>query len=387
MADSDSTTDIRKVIDFVSQTTGIGTLSSSYYDLLSGFNHRSVGSPIPVNVDQQGITFFTRPNMNLSGDNLVVDRVLTPLLTNNPMTYQRVIRAMLDPLGNVFDTLNDRKITTPLFDHRQAFMPLLTNGLKSLSGWPDIALDTYTSKEGVLRENLTLMDGTHRTYSSFDLSATFRNYGGDPITLLLLIWAVYMSLIHRGDMTPYLRSVVTNRVDYHTRIFRFTMDPSRTRIQKWGSAMGCFPVGVPIGASLNFSDNQPYLSENAEEVSVSFKAQGAEYMDPILFAEFNDLVGLFNPGMIDSDDKGGDGVRTQAYTKVDYQYLRLFNYRGFPHINERTSELEWWVDNAVYNDRKSSLDALQKAGVYTPPPAPSSGGSPALPPPTPTPTP
>lgn len=352
------TTDTRKLIDIISQSSGLGALSSSYAELLSGFNHRSLGSPVPINAEHAGITFFTRPNMNLSGDNLIVDRMLTPLLTQNPMTLQRAIRAMLDPVSNVFNDAPTRPhITSPLFDETTAFIPLLTNGLKSLSGWPDIALDTHTSKEGVLRENWSMVDGTHKTFSTFDLQASFRNYGGDPISLLLAVWVVYMSCIYRGSMVPYMKSIVTNRVDYHSRIFRFTLDPtSRTRIQKWSSTTGVFPVGVPFGASMNFNDSDPYTKDNAEEVSINFRCHGAEYMDPILFEEFNETVQMFNPNMV-------DGIRQTTYQKVPYQFLKLFNYRGHPFVDVRNQELEWWVENDAYQARQTNFASLKQLAV------------------------
>lgn len=341
-------------LDIISRSSGLGSLSASYADLLSGFNHRSLGSAIPLNTEGSGITFFTRPNLNLSYDNLTEDRMLTPLLTENASTYQRVIRAMLDPVGAGLTNGEHagRKITSPLFDEKNAFMPLLTNGLLSLTGWPDIQLDTYESKEGVLRENWSMVDGTSKNYRTFDLQASFRNYGGDPITLLFMVWVTYMDHVYRGVMTPYLKAIVENRVDYHSRIFRFTLDPSRTRIQKYASTTGVFPIAVPIGAALNFSADNPYARDNSEEVSMAFRCHGAHYLDPILLYEFNETVQRFNPAM-------SDAHRASTYTKIPFEYLRLFNYKGYPRVNTDTSELEWWVDTKVYRDDVSGYASLK----------------------------
>lgn len=343
------------IIDVLSRMSGMGSLSSSYAEMLSGFNHRGVGVPFPTHAESTGITFFTRPNLNLAYDNLAVDRILTPLMTDNPLTLQRVIRAMLDPVGaglNLYYSTG-RNINTPLFDSKSAFMPLLSNTLLSLSGWPDIAMDTYTSHEGVMRENWSMADGTSKTYTTVDLSATFRNVGGDPITLLLMVWVTYMDRIHRGDMVPYFQSIMTNRVDYHTRIFRFTLDPSRTRIQKWSSATGCFPVGVPIGAAMNYTSDNAYTQENSDAISTSFRAQIVEYMDPILLNEFNETVVLFNPEM-------ADDVRESYYTKVPYQYLNYFNRSigSYPRINVLTNELEWWIDSTIYNQDVANITSV-----------------------------
>jgi hypothetical protein len=359
-------------IDLITQMQGLGTNSSSFAELLTGFNHRSVGAPLPIHAEGTGITFFTRPNFNLSYDNLAIDRVLSPLLTDNQFTYQRVIRAILDPIGSgvqLYDT-PARNITSPLFDSKCAFIPLLSNTLTGLSGWPDQAMDTYTSHEGILRENWAQADGNSKTLSVTDLNATFRNVGGDPITLLLFVWLTYMDHIHRGTMTPYLRSILTNRIDYQTRIFRFTLDPTRRRIQKWASATGCFPVANPIGAAFNFTSDNAYTQDNAESISTTFKAQCIEYFDPIHFVEFNETVAMFNPNMSDAN-------RASYYTMVPYQFLQLFNWApAYPHINVVTQELEWWVDTSFYNSRVANYNTLMTSP--TPPIAASTASQPIM---------
>lgn len=348
--ESPTTSSFSQITDVLSQMNGTGTRSASFAEFLTGFNHRSIGAPLPIHAEGSGITFFTRPNFNLSYDNLSVDRVLTPLLTQNLYTYQRVIRAILDPIGSgvqLYDT-PARNITTPLFDSKSAFIPMFTNALTGLTGWPDQAMDIYTSHEGILRETWVYADGHSKTFTATDLNATFRNVGGDPITLLLFVWLTYMDHIHRGTMTPYLRSILTNRIDYQSRIFRFTLDPTRTRIQKWASATGCFPVANPIGASFNFTSDNAYTQENADSISTTIKAQCIEYLDPIIFHEFNETVQMFNPLM-------GDSTRAQNYTKVPYQQLQMFNWAAaYPHVNVLTNELEWWVPTAAYTARVAS---------------------------------
>ena len=350
-----------QMLDIISRSSGYGPLSTSYANLLSGFNHRSLGSPVPLNTEGMGIVFFTRPNLNLSYDNLAADRMLTPLLTDSVLTYQRVIRAMLDPVGSGVNMPGNvaRNITSPLFDEKQAFMPLLTNNLLSLNGWQDIVLDTYTSKEGVVRENWSMVDGISKINNTFDLTGSFRNIGGDPITLLFAVWATYIDHVHRGVMVPYMKSIIENRIDSHTRIFRFTLDPSRTRIQKWFSTTGVSPIGVPLGAAANFSTDAPYAHENAEEISIQFRCQGSEYLDPLILYEFNETVSMFNPDMADDQ-------RALVYQKIPFQYLRLFNYKGYPHINVATNELEWWVDQAEYQSGTNDHAMLTTRSTYTP---------------------
>jgi hypothetical protein len=346
MADQNTLASTSALLDVISRSSGMGGLSTSYADLLSGYDHRGMGSAVPIHTEGNGLVFFTRPNLNLSYDNLSQDRMLTPLLTQNAYTYQRALRVMLDPvLGNLNlpEGTLAKNLASPLFNVKQAFLPLLTNTITSLNGWPDISLDTFTSPEGRLREVWSLGDGTSKNYQAIQLNATFRNIGGDPITLLFAIWATYIDHVHQDVMTPYLENIMENRIDYGTRIFRFTMDPSRTRIQKYASCMGAFPIGVPIGAAMNFSRDVPYSHENQQEVAIGFQGSGAEYMDPIILQEFNDLVTMFNPEM-------ADDYRPSIFTKVSYQYLKNFNKASsaFPWVNMQTCELEWYVDTGTY---------------------------------------
>jgi len=359
MADTTTLADIGTLLDLISRSSGMGGLSTSYADLLGGFDHRGMGSAVPIHTEGNGLVFFTRPNLCLSYDNLAQDRMLTPLLTDNVYTYQRAIRTMLDPVGSGLGlpsgTLG-RNITTPLFNEKQAFMPLLTNTILSLNGWPDISLDTFTSPEGRLREVWSLGDGTSKNYQAVQLNATFRNIGGDPITLLFALWATYIDHVHQDVMSPYLENIMENRIDYGSRIFRFTMDPSRTRIQKYASCMGAYPIGVPIGAAMNFTHETPFSHENQQEVAIGFQGHGAEYMDPLILQEFNELVVKFNP-MMDDD------VRAVGYTKVSYQYLKHFNKSkdAFPWVNMETSELEWYVESSTYQSLVNDYTSLASA--------------------------
>ena len=62
-----------------------------------GINHRQMPLPIPINKDQYGLTFFTRPQLNMRRENLKNLRIMHPLLTTQSTSYQRLIRCTLDP--------------------------------------------------------------------------------------------------------------------------------------------------------------------------------------------------------------------------------------------------------------------------------------------------
>ena len=56
----------------------------------------------------------------------------------------------------------------------------------------------------------------------------------------------------------------------------------------------------------------------------------------MLYREFNLLGEFFN-------DHLRPNAKDKFYAKVPMEYIRYFNWKGYPLINEDTIELEWWV--------------------------------------------
>jgi hypothetical protein len=328
---------------------GMGALGARFHDLLGGYNRTQQGSAVPANTDMQGLTFFSRPNLNLSYDNIMAMRQLSVMASNKPTSYNRIIRRMLWPDSIDSDISGDNNI----FDNRQAFMPLLSNCLTNMSGWPDLTLHAYSTNEGMAKEVWMMNDSIAEINGRFTLDCTFENTLGDPISFTLFAWLLYIGGVYMGTkIQPAGYSIVQREVDYMTRIYRFVTDWSGRYIQKWASCGAAFPVGLSIGTSFNYSRETPY-NENNKQVQASFECVVAEYNDPITLWEFNKLVVIFNPDM-------GDGKREKTMVHVSPEERKLFNYKGFPWINlQGDPELQWWVD-------KSEYDAVSKGKLILP---------------------
>jgi hypothetical protein len=61
---------------------------------------------LQLNKDCYGITFFTKPQLNLRDDNCRRDRKFSRLLTMNDKSIQRIVRCTLDP-RLLFNTQRD----------------------------------------------------------------------------------------------------------------------------------------------------------------------------------------------------------------------------------------------------------------------------------------
>jgi len=329
----------------------MGQTSTAMGSVFLGINHRQTPAPIPINKDNYGLVFFTRPQLNLSTENISAERFLGPLLTNQAESIQRIVRMYLDPrLGATGDNYS-----CPFVDNKNAFMPLLTNHCISCTGWQDVLLDTYTSQPGVYKEVYSQVDGVFKNYTPYDITATFRNMQGDPITLLMLVWAFYQAAVFEGKLVPYPDFLVKNEIDYNTRIYRLVLDQNKRFVQKIACTGASYPINVPIGNAFNFEVETP-INEANKEITINFKSVGARYMDDIIVHDFNKVVGIFNSSM-----RLSDMSKSKNMVKVPIDELQVFNNRGYPRIDPDTKELQWYVDKDDYNNVMSSYVRHQNA--------------------------
>lgn len=327
------------------RSTPIGSIDKAIGNNLFGINHTQVKGAVASNKDNYGLTFFVRPQLNMQSDNLRNVRLFYSLLSESNVSIQRYVRCMLDPriqTGYKFNGKSIPALTCPLVDMNNAFIPVLSNNLLSISGWPDITVDTFTSKPGLYREVYSQVDGLTKNFEAFDLDATFRNTRGDPIIYMFFIWLHYMSNVFEGLMIPYLDFITENEIDYNTRIYRLVLDEQKTIVKKIAAVGVGYPISVPTGSFFDFNHEKPYNDQN-REMSIRFKCLGVDYQDDILIKEFNDTVQIFNPGMRESKLKSGSMV------KLNKLIQGFFNNRGYPRIDPNTNELEWWVDKSLYN--------------------------------------
>lgn len=336
-------------VDDYFRTTGIGSLNKAITRNLYGINHRQTPPGALMNKDIYGYTFWTRPQLNMTGNNLRNDRIFYDLLSSEEYSIQRFVRTTLDPrLQSGFT--NGETLSSPLVDPYQAFIPLLTNSLMSISGWPEIQAPTYTSPPGLFKEVYGQVDGTTKIYTDYDIDSTFRNYRGDPLLYMLFIWIKYASLVFEGTIVPYPDYIFNNVIDYNTRIYRLVMDHNKTYVKKIACTGVSFPTAIPIGGFFDYNSDTPFNTQ-MREFTIRFTSLGAEYMDNILVKEFNETVKIFNPYMRDS-------IRSSVMIRIPFNYLILFNNSGYPHINEETYELEWYIRQDTYATRVQALHLI-----------------------------
>jgi len=347
-------------LDEYFQSTPIGSVERAIGNNLYGFNHRQIPGLVPSNKDTYGLTFFTRPQLNLQAENIRNVRLFYPLLTEELLSVQRFVRCTLDPRlmagYKVYNVNQELKRAIPpincmLVDNTQAFIPVLTNNVNTVSGWPDVVAPVFTSDNGLYNEAYSMVDGITRYYESFDLDVNFRNTKGDPILYMFYIWLHYTSLVFENKLTPYMDYTTNNRIDYNTRIYRLVLDKDKRVVTKIAATGVAFPISVPTGSFFDYNHEKPYNDQN-KDLSIRFRCLGAEYLDDILIKEFNMTVGIFKPEM------RNDATRNQHMVLIDDTELLHFNNRGYPRINPSTYVLEWWENKSSYSLRNNFFNNL-----------------------------
>lgn len=334
VADTGGLDDAYDLMDTVSRSMGGGNEYSRYADVLYGLNRLPNMAPLPLHREMQGLVLFTRPNLNLSYDNISPVRQLAALMTQDPNTYQYAVRMMLDP--------TTYKLTkqSPLVDAQMPYLTLLSNTIVSMSNPPDIGLNIYSSPEGAAKEVWIMPDSIAEYNGRFDITCTFNNIKGNVVLALLHTWIIYMGALRVGPCIPHPIQRARDEMDFNTRIERIKLDISGRYVEQWFHTGASVPTNLSIGAGFGFNREDAFEFEN-KQISVQFASVGAVYNDPIQLLEFNMRIAMYNRNMV-------EGTRQKVYVKIDREFLKVTNYNGYPYINLATSELEWWMDKNDY---------------------------------------
>jgi hypothetical protein len=343
--------DIKNIDDLMAYTTPTGSFNKSLGNKHFGFNHRGTPSFERGVREYNGLVFFTKPRLNLTKKNIEVDRNMLQLGVKNQNDVANYIRATLDPVLPLFgDQTNGNMIYKPEYlDPLQAFIPVLSNNIKSLSGFPDFTMDSYTSAEGSYKDQRSFADGHVKQYSTFNLDAVFNNTKEETIMKLFDYWLRYISLVVDGTMLPYSDAIIENETDYDTRIYRFIFSEDNTKIKKAAMVGAAYPISLPIGGHFEYNTESHLNDENLAETTIRFSADGVYYNDPIIFRSFNETVTTFNKFMLNKEEN---------MVKLSSEQIWRANYRGYPYVNLDTFELEWWADKQVYERIKDVPNIL-----------------------------
>lgn len=312
-----------------------GRMDQTYTNAFYGLNHRKAPTILPKNKEQTPLIFITRPRLNLSPDNLRVDRKFNSLAIGSDWSLARAVRCLLDPrLKLLFN------IESPFVDNQQAFIPIFMETATSVSGWQDIAAQTYTSPDGKKQESYGWVDGPVDIYRSFDIDLSLRNIDGNIAIYILAMWIIYQSYVFEGIMTPYPQYITARRRDFDSRIYSVVLKSDGYSLSQVLACGACHPVTISSAGAHNYEFGKVYNEAN-DMITARFRTYGQMHFDDIVIDQFNRAV-------IQSNGDMADGYREALYVKIPQDELYIFNHRGYPRINIERGELEWWITKEQY---------------------------------------
>lgn len=319
---------------------GFGGLGKSIVSTLYGFDITGTAPPAPLTAEHPGLTFFTRPLLNLSYDNIRNDRSFALLDNPDPDSTNRYVRAMLDPMSDWH---------CPAVDPLNPFIPLLTNTVTSVSGWQEPILENYTTPSDRVRGQISMVDSAPYVNQIYPLSVNFRNIRTNPLGLLFHIWTRYMGLVYEGIFDPHPPFIAFNVKDYETRIYRVILDPSKRFVEEIIACVACYPLTDRAATRGDFNEGQ-WVNRDVDTYSQTFQATGAMYYDAVTVDEFNRASTFFNPNFADPEKR-----RSTMRQLWPAEYKPL-SYRAYPFINPRTAEFEWWISKEVHREMMGQVD-------------------------------
>lgn len=235
---------IRNMLNLAYMSSGSG----NYYNTLQPFlysldKYNSIR--IAENVEYNGPMFMTRPRLCLQTSNLRNHRVMSALDTASPNSMAFMIRALLDTNLHKHrierQTYIEAYTKSLIFNYRCPFMTPLCNAAASITGLPDLVIETATTAGGFMAEAQQFAiggDNLHR--ASYELNITFKDTQHSPIFAILYYWLEYIRCVTRGYMLAYADDIDQQRINYTVSIYLFNLDPSRKYITKWCKCTGCF---------------------------------------------------------------------------------------------------------------------------------------------------
>lgn len=333
-------TDRQKVFESI----GFGRTDQLLSTSLHGVFHSGATGLSPTSKELLGPVFVTRPQLNLTEDNIRPRPNLLPLLNTSNLSSERYIRCMLDPrlMEGTSQVASGNKhiIGSSFLNNKFAFIPTLSNDLTSLSGFPDKILPSYSSNPGALKEIYSHVDGSIEIYDERDINMVVRNSFDSLSFNIIDTWCEYASDVYMGRTVPYPDLVIENEIDYMTRIYVPILKRDGLTLARMACTGVSYPIVSPIGTYFNRAEGDPYQS-SPQQHNFRFKSLGVIYNTNVVVRDFNDVVAIFNPLMHPSN-------RESYMSVIKPGLYRYFKGEGYPHIDMETKRFSWYIEDERY---------------------------------------
>lgn len=323
--------------------SGISSTTSKMYNGIRIFG-QGISYAEPAD-DLIGLCFVTRPMLNLCDSNLLQNSKLASLLGGNMGSIRSQVRGLLDRTFGSYLEL----ATNGNFNNKTPWISLITNTLKSSSGFKDLDIEISTTQPGFRKEVYQYVDGYLEENGSFSISQSYQNIKGNILPYIFEIWLEYISEVSTNEaFCPNYDALFQRWIDYDCRIYHLIMNRDMKHIEHIHHTIQSIPNTYPTGSLSDITSGDSKRAGGQDEFNMTFSSVGYRFNSWDCIDAFNYTTYLANP-----DLKPNSEWKRPLYEKLKSNELLHFQYNAIPLINKENSELEWYVKKEAYDTYKN----------------------------------
>ena len=303
---------------------------------------------MPMADNTIGLSLVTRPQLNLTDDNISRSEKLVSLYGAGQYSIAAYIRGMLDERWAAANN--------PLFlNNKIPFITCLTEYLKTSTGFGDLQIRIDTSEPGIRDQVYQRVSSKLEENGSFTIQQSYYNPKPSVIQGLFQIWEDYISEVVSGDrqVGPRDEYLMGNRIDYDCRIYHLIMNKDSEFLEHIFATVQSIPVTYPAGSIATIDNSGTNLrGEGQDDFTVQFSSVGQRQDEWGLIQAFNEHSFLYNPRI-------RPDTRNQYYRELSSKEYVTYNYGAYPLLLPRQADvvgengkartrsgikLTWWVE-------------------------------------------
>ncbi|QDB70265.1 hypothetical protein CF8_0097 [Aeromonas phage CF8] len=333
--------------DTALRSQGSPGYTSPLINSLRGFRILGTGpAMMPLSDNTIGLSFVTRPQLNLTDDNISRSEKLCSLLGCSQYSIGAYVRGMLDERWAAANQ-------PVAVNNKIPFIPCLTGYLKTSTGFGDLQMQIQGSDPGIREQVYQRVASKLEENGMYTMSQTYFNPKPMVIPALFQTWQDYISEVVSGDrhLTPRDFYLFSNRVDFDCRIYHLIMNKDAEYLEHIFATVQSIPNTYQAGALANIDNTQNSIrAEGQDDFSVQFSSVGMRFNELGLIQAFNEHSFSYNPGL--RPDK-----RLSYYRMLKTSEYEEYGYGAYPLLlpmqDDRRNpngvgrygiKLTWWVE-------------------------------------------
>lgn len=219
------------------------------------------GDPLTSGI---GYIFFTKPDLNLTEQNLNSDNFFQSLAETD------FGKKVMSNLTN-YISLNSSNSN---------FITLLTNTAENFDT-KDIQAKTGEFSENFVGYKLSFPEEISESLSVDSFSVNYVEYSDLRITYLHKMWIDYIQYIRKGKFIADQNHIENRIIDYMSSVFFFLCGEDGHSIKYYSKLTGVYPTNIPYSA-FSWQLGQPGL----KKLSITYQYSFKEDLDPQILMDF-----------------------------------------------------------------------------------------------------